>query len=82
MRPKVAVTIPWTQAKLALYYLRVQVEAIELQSGKIQIRRDLLPAEPPPLDEKKKKDPMAVKMRELVVRIRNEFLASLNSDPT
>lgn len=46
IRQHIAITIPWTQAKLAVYYLRLHVEAIEIQNGKISIREDLLPPEP------------------------------------
>src|SRR5260370_42525715 len=44
-----AITIPWAQAKLALFYLRAQVEVMEMLSGKIPLRKDLLPADVRPL---------------------------------
>jgi hypothetical protein len=77
IKQNVAVTVPWAQAKLALYYLRLQVEAMEIQSGKIVIRSDLVPPEPPPLTPEQEKMPGSQEIRELVLRLREEFLASL-----
>jgi len=76
-RQQVAITIPWAQAKLALYYLRLQVEAMEIQSGKIPIRRDLIPPEPPPLTPEQEAIPGSRQLRELVLKAREEFIASL-----
>ena len=58
IKQHLAVTIPWAQAKLLLYWLRVQVEVVELESGKIQIRKDLIPPEPPALTPEQENDPM------------------------
>ena len=76
-RQQVAITIPWAQAKLALYYLRLQVEAMEIQSGKIPIRRDLIPPEPPPLTPEQEAIPGSRELREIVLKAREEFIASL-----
>src|SRR5208283_935789 len=52
IKQNVAITIPWAQAKLALYWIRLHVEANEIQNGKILIRADLLPPVPnPPTDK-------------------------------
>jgi len=77
IKQNLAVTLPWTVAKLALYWLRVQVEAMELQSGKITIRQDLLPPEPPVLTPEQESTPLARELRELIVKIRAEFIAGL-----
>jgi hypothetical protein len=77
VKQQVAVTIPWAQAKLALYYLRLQVEAMEIQSGKIPIRKDLIPPEPPPLTSEQESIPDSKKILELIQKIREEFIASL-----
>jgi hypothetical protein len=77
VKQKMAVTIPWPQAKLALYYLRVHVEAAEMQIGKIAIRKDVVPPELPPLTPEQKADPDARKLHELVQRLRAQFIASL-----
>jgi hypothetical protein len=76
-RQQVAVTVSWAQAKLALYYLRLQVAAMELQSGKIPIRRDLIPSEPPELMPDQEAIPGSHELRDLVLKIREEFIASL-----
>jgi hypothetical protein len=73
----VAITIPWAQAKLALYYLRLQVAAMEMQSGKIPIRRDLIPPEPPELKPEQEAIPGSRELRELILKIREEFLTTL-----
>jgi hypothetical protein len=77
VKQHLAVTVPWAQAKLALYYLRLQVAAMEMQSGKIAIRADLIPPEPPPLTPEQEKMPGAKELRDIVLKIREEFLASL-----
>jgi hypothetical protein len=77
IRQNIAITIPWAQAKLALYYLRLHVEAIELQNGKISIRKDLLPPEPTPITPDQEKDPLAKQMYEIVRKLREDFIASL-----
>lgn len=78
VKQNLAVTIPWAQAKLALYWLRVHVEAMELQlSSKIPIRKDLLPPEPPELTSEQENDPQAKQLHDLIVKIREEFMANI-----
>jgi hypothetical protein len=76
-RQQVAITIPWAQAKLALYYLRLQVAAMEMQSGKIAIRRDLIPPEPPQLTPEQEAIPSSRELRDLILKIREEYLTTL-----
>jgi hypothetical protein len=72
-----AVTIPWPQAKLALFWLRVQVEAAEITvKAKIPIRSDLIPPEVPALTPEQENDPNVREFQELYRRLREEFLAS------
>lgn len=77
IRQNVAVTIPWAQAKLALYWLRLNVEATEIQMGKIPIRKELIPPEPPPLPPEEENNPDSRRVFELVQKLRDEFIASL-----
>jgi hypothetical protein len=73
-----AVTIPWPQAKLMLFWLRLQVEAAELAVGiKIPIRRDLLPQEPPDLTPEQENALGAKEIRELYLKLREEFLRTI-----
>ena len=76
-RQQLAVTVPWAQAKLALYWLRLQVLATEIQQGKIPIRKDLIPPEPPVLSDDDLKNPDSVRIHEMVIKMREEFLATL-----
>jgi uncharacterized protein DUF3467 len=71
------ISIPWAQAKLLIYWLRLQVESMEIQSGKIAIRRDILPPEPPALSPEDVENPDSVKMHEFAIKAHAEFLASL-----
>jgi uncharacterized protein DUF3467 len=77
IRQNIAITVPWAQAKLVLYYLRLHVEANELQNGKVSIREDLLPPEPTPPSSELENNPIAQKMYELVRKLRADFIASL-----
>ena len=44
------VTIPWTQAKLMDYYLRVNLAFREKENGPVEVPRSMVPALPPPED--------------------------------
>jgi hypothetical protein len=77
VKQHLAVSIPWAQAKLALYWLRVHVEAMEIQSGKVPIRKDVIPPEPPPLSPEDANDPESKRIYEFVQKLREEFIASL-----
>ncbi|MGB8412389.1 MAG: hypothetical protein WCE23_06140 [Candidatus Binatus sp.] len=76
----IAVTIPWPQAKLALFWLRLHVELAEAEVGvKIPIRKDLLPAElpenfPEPAQES---DPKLKLFRDVYNKLRAEFLTTV-----
>ncbi len=72
---RVAVTIPWAQAKLLMFYLRVHIKAEEMQDGKIHIRPDLRPTESPALTEEQAKDAKFVEFYEFVKRLREDFIA-------
>ena len=73
-----AMNIPWIQAKLMIYYLKVQVAIYEQQHGPIRIPTSVLPPEPPPLPGQFKDNPVAESVRALVLKMRAEYLASLN----
>jgi len=76
-----AVTIPWTQAKLALFWLRLHIELVEADlDSKIPIRKDMLPAQlperfPEPMQED---DPRTRRFREIYERLRREFLVTVS----
>ncbi len=75
VKQNVSVTIPWAQAKLALFWLRMQVEAMEVSTGKILLRKDLLPPELPPLTAEQENDPAAKQFHESYMKAREEFIA-------
>jgi hypothetical protein len=73
-----AVTIPWSQAKLILFWLRLHVETAETEiRAKIPIRQDLIPIELPKLEPGQEDDPKMMQFREIYERLRAEFLATL-----
>ncbi len=73
-----AVTIPWPQAKLALFWLRLHVETAEAEvATKIPIRKDLIPVELPKPDAGQEDDPRMERFREIYDRLRREFIATL-----
>jgi hypothetical protein len=78
IRHDFAVTIPWPQAKLALFWLRLHVETAEDEVGtKIPIRKDLIPVELLQPDAQAENDPAMKRFREIYERLRREFIATL-----
>ncbi len=74
-----AITVPWTQVKLMVYWLRGQIEAHELANGKIHIPPPIIPQPLPPLTEEiKKSDPNAEAVYAIFNRLRDEFISSLD----
>jgi hypothetical protein len=75
-----AITVPWTQAKLMLFWLRGQIEAHELVNGKVHLPPALIPPPIPPLtEEMKKSDPKAEAVHAIFSRLRDEFISSLGT---
>jgi hypothetical protein len=77
IKQNVAITLPWAQAKLLLYYLRIHVAAEEVADGKIHIRPDLIPPEVSPPTPEQANDPKLESLFEIVKKLREEFIASL-----
>jgi hypothetical protein len=75
VKQHVAVTIPWTQAKLLSFFLRVHLRAEEKQDGKIHIRPDVRPTEMDLPTEEQMKDPDFMEFYEFVKKLREEFIA-------
>lgn len=75
IKQHVAVTIPWTQAKLLSFFLRVHVRAEEMQDGKIHIRPDVRPSETDLPTDEQLKDPNFMEFYEFVKKLREEFIA-------
>jgi hypothetical protein len=69
-----AITLPWTGAKLALYYLATQIAGHEAVNGKIHIPEAVLPPEPPPLTPEQKHDPNLPKIYAEFKRLHDEFM--------
>jgi hypothetical protein len=72
-----AITIPWAQAKLTLYYLQLQVAFFELQNGKIKIPSQLVPPEAVEPTEEQKQHPQAEEIFKLIKAIHDQFVAGL-----
>jgi hypothetical protein len=74
-----SITIPWPQAKFALFWLRLHVESAEAEVGaKIPIRKDLWPVEFPNGPPDSQADPVKFQqLREIYERLREEFLKTL-----
>jgi hypothetical protein len=68
-----SVTIPWAQAKLMLYYLKLNIDFYEAQEGKIRVPGSMLPPEPPAPSA----NPDDQKLHEIIQAARNSFLDSL-----
>ncbi len=72
------VTMPWAQAKILSYILRMHIIAHELQNGKISIPKSVLPQGiPDPTPEEIQRDPMAPEVVKKLQEIHAELVASL-----
>jgi hypothetical protein len=70
-----AMTIPWTTAKLMLYYLQLNIVVHELENGKIRINPRVYPMMPPPLTPEFDNNELAKAAHELAVKMRAEFIS-------
>lgn len=72
-----AMTIPWSGAKLLVYYLATNIAAQEIINGEIKLPPAVIPPEPPPLPDEHKDNPVFQKVREKFRALHREFLKSL-----
>jgi len=72
-----AMTIPWIQAKLGIYYLQLHIAIFEFQNGKIRIPQQLVPPEVAEPTEEQRQTPQAEELLKIVKAIRDQFVASL-----
>jgi hypothetical protein len=70
-----AITIPWIQAKLMIYFLQVNVAVFEAEHGKIKIPNRLMPPEPEVLPGAP--DNVADVQLGIIRKLHQEFLANL-----
>ncbi len=75
-----SMTLPWAQAKLLAYYLRVNIAVWELRNGLVKIPEPMLPPELPPLTEEEKRDPLKKTAMETIRRYQSEFLEQLKKE--
>src|ERR1700727_754877 len=72
-----AVTVPWSIAKISLYYLATQVAGYEIVNGKIPIPPSVVPLPPPALTDEQKGDPTLQRIHESFKRLHEQFLKNL-----
>ena len=72
-----SITISWIEAKLLIYFLQIQIAGHELQHGKIRLPKNVLPAEPGPVPPDYPDKATGEAMRQMVSKMREEFLAEL-----
>jgi hypothetical protein len=69
-----AVTVPWPQAKLMLYWLKGHIEAHELVNGKIRMPKNTIPEYLQLPEEIRKSDPNAEAVFQIFERLRRELV--------
>ena len=72
-----SITLPWAQAKLMEYYLKLNIAAYEASNGRIKVPESMLPPAPPPIAEEDKNSPGAKKMVDFIIEERRKFLESM-----
>jgi hypothetical protein len=68
-----SVTIPWVQAKILDYYLRLNIAIQERNNGRIAVPSIAVPKLAPPSDEETQNDPKAVELFERFKKIHQEI---------
>ena len=71
-----AITLPWTTAKLMLYFLQLNIAFHELEAGKIWINPRVCPGSPPPLTPEQENNGLMKATRELALKMHAEFIAA------
>jgi hypothetical protein len=73
-----AMTIPWADAKLILYYLTVQLIFQEADNGTVVVPPNQAPAPLPPLPPHLKNNEAAQRAHETAAKYRESFLAMMS----
>jgi hypothetical protein len=71
-----AVTFPWADVKLAIYYLTTNLIAHEYENGKVHLPPSQVPPELPPLAPEFAKNPLAQEAHKAIAKYREEFIAA------
>jgi hypothetical protein len=77
VRQHTAISIPWALVKVSLYYLQVNLAIQEMVNGKVTIPPNQLPPPANPVPPEMVNDPNAHKAKDIVTKLRKEFLDSL-----
>jgi len=70
------ITLPWSQAKVLLYFLELHVAAHELTNGRMLIPQGLIPELPIPDKEMLDQDPNVMRMYRTLSKVRERFIAN------
>jgi len=68
------ISIPWTTAKLLVYFLRLNIMIHETENGKIRINPRVYPPQPGELEAEHANNAVAHKVRAAAIKLREEFL--------
>lgn len=68
-----AVTVPWGAAKIASYYLQLNILAHEAENGRIRIPPRVFPTPPPAPTGEFENDPKAIRLHEQATELWREF---------
>jgi hypothetical protein len=76
VKQNIAVTVPWSVAKLALYYLDLNLKFFELYNGQINIPANQIPPPfPEPTQDALIADPNAMQAFEIANKLREQFIS-------
>lgn len=76
-----AITIPWPQAKVLIYFLKVHLLAYEIENGKIVVPKIALPPEPQPPSGELKDNPIALRLYEIIKSMWQKLVAESSPPP-
>lgn len=68
-----AITLPWSQAKVGIYFLQFQLALHELVHGKVYVPKGVISPPVPPTEDQEKTEPLARKAFEILQELFRRF---------
>lgn len=68
-----AITLPWSQIKVGIYFLQIHLAVHEIVNGKVQVPKRVISPPVPPTEDQEKEDPRTRKLFEVAQELFRRF---------